>query len=113
MFQYQTVAELAAVAQENNTIEAEQGIVTGIVPLTPIQHWFFERELLDSHHWNQSIWLEAKQPLKADLLGKAIAQLLKHHDALRLSFQKTKTGWQQINRNTDVNTSLFVVDLTN
>ncbi|MEM8677503.1 MAG: amino acid adenylation domain-containing protein, partial [Cyanobacteria bacterium P01_G01_bin.67] len=111
LFQYQTIAELAAVAQENHKIEAEQGIVTGSVPLTPIQHWFFEQELLDPHHWNQSIWLEAKQPLQEDLLRDSIAFLLKHHDALRLSFKSAKTGWQQVNQDIDIDLPLVAIDL--
>ena len=68
IFQHQTIAELAAVAKNNNQIKAEQGIVTGIIPLTSIQRWFFEQELSDRHHWNQSIWLEAKETIKPSLL---------------------------------------------
>ncbi|MEM6613029.1 MAG: condensation domain-containing protein, partial [Cyanobacteria bacterium P01_C01_bin.72] len=111
LFQYQTISELAAVAQENYKIEAEQGLVTGIVPLTPIQHWFFEQELLDVHHWNQAIWLETKQPLKEDILRQAIAFLLSHHDALRLSFQPTEACWQQVNQDVDIALPLVAIDL--
>ncbi|MEL6440609.1 MAG: amino acid adenylation domain-containing protein [Cyanobacteria bacterium J06621_8] len=113
LFQHQTIAELAAVAPENQQMEAEQGTVTGIVPLTPIQHWFFAQELLDPHHWNQSLWLEAKQPLKADILEQAIALLLNHHDALRLSFQPTETGWQQVNQGVVLASPLVIIDLAN
>ncbi|MEM8677443.1 MAG: amino acid adenylation domain-containing protein, partial [Cyanobacteria bacterium P01_G01_bin.67] len=113
LFQYQTISELAAIAQDNQKIEAEQGIVTGIVPLTPIQHWFFEQELLDVHHWNQSIWLEVKQPLQEDILRDAITLLLKHHDALRLSFQQTETGWQQVNQDIDIDIPLIAINLAN
>ena len=38
-------------------IVAEQGPVVGSVPLTPIQHWFFEQALVDPHHYNQSVLL--------------------------------------------------------
>ncbi|MEM9275673.1 MAG: amino acid adenylation domain-containing protein [Cyanobacteria bacterium P01_F01_bin.143] len=113
LFQYQTIAELARVASVKNHIEAEQGIVTGIVPLTPVQHWFFEQNLLDAHHWNQSVWLEVRQPLKSDLLEQAIAKVLAHHDALRLSFQLTDSQWQQTNQGIDIASSLVQVDLTN
>ncbi|MGB2960773.1 MAG: amino acid adenylation domain-containing protein, partial [Bacteroidota bacterium] len=43
MFQYPTVAGLASVARPAPEMKAEQGIVTGPVPLTPIQHWFFDQ----------------------------------------------------------------------
>ena len=56
LFQHQTIAELVAVAGTTPAVQAEQGLVTGPVPLTPIQHWFFEQELPDLHHWNQALF---------------------------------------------------------
>jgi len=41
IFEQQTVAGLAAVASDATRITAEQGLVQGEAPLTPIQHWFF------------------------------------------------------------------------
>lgn len=94
LFQYQTIAELATIAG-TSVIQAEQGLVTGFVPLTPIQHWFFEQNLTDAHHWNQSILLEVRQALNPTLLEQAIEKLLEHHDALRLRFEQNETRWQQ------------------
>jgi acyl carrier protein len=62
IFERQTIAELAAVAGTNIS-QAEQGLVTGALPLTPIQHWFFGQNQPDPHHWNQSVLLEVIQPL--------------------------------------------------
>ena len=62
LFQHQTVAGLAAVAGSAPVVEAEQGIVSGPVPLTPIQRWFFERDLPDPQHWNQALLLEVRLP---------------------------------------------------
>ena len=45
LFKYQTIAELAAVVGITRQINAEQGLVTGAVRLTPIQNWFFEQKL--------------------------------------------------------------------
>ncbi|MEM8778797.1 MAG: amino acid adenylation domain-containing protein [Cyanobacteria bacterium P01_G01_bin.49] len=98
LFQYQTIAELAAVVNENSsTIQAEQGMIIGTVPLTPIQYWFFEQNLSDPHHWNQSILLEIRDAVDSTKLQQAIAKLLEHHDALRLRFELPELGWQQIN----------------
>ena len=58
MFEHQTVAELAAVAGAAPRGGAEQGPVTGPVPLTPIQRWFFEQEPAEPHHFNQALLLE-------------------------------------------------------
>jgi amino acid adenylation domain-containing protein/non-ribosomal peptide synthase protein (TIGR01720 family) len=97
MFEHPTVAGLAAVADTTPTIRVEQDIVTGALPLTPIQHWFFEQELCEPHHWNQAVLLEAKQALVPDVLKQALQHLLQHHDALRLQFTPTASGWQQVN----------------
>src|SRR5439155_22270077 len=58
LFEHQTIAALATVAESGAAIECEQGPVTGPVPLTPIQHWFFEQKLTGANHWNQSVLLE-------------------------------------------------------
>ncbi len=98
LFQNQTIAQLAAVANTAAApLEAEQGLVTGALPLTPVQHWFFEQNIAAGHHWNQSLLLELKQTLDASLLEKAVEHLFRHHDALRLRFTKTETGWEQFN----------------
>ncbi|MEM1254716.1 MAG: amino acid adenylation domain-containing protein [Cyanobacteria bacterium P01_H01_bin.21] len=95
VFENQTVAELAVVVNTQQVIQAEQGPVLGHVPLIPIQHWFFELDLPNIHHWNQSVLLEVRRPLNLEHLEIAIQTLLKHHDALRLRYTFDKTGWQQ------------------
>ncbi|MCA1994249.1 MAG: amino acid adenylation domain-containing protein, partial [Coleofasciculus sp. S288] len=101
MFEYPTVVGLAAVAGTALTIRVQQEPVTGSLPLTPIQHWFFEQKLCDLHHWNQAVLLEVRQALVPDLLKQAVQYLLKHHDALRLRFSTTESGWQQVNAGFD------------
>ncbi|MEL6928913.1 MAG: amino acid adenylation domain-containing protein [Cyanobacteria bacterium J06600_6] len=111
LFQYQTIALLARVAQDKQQTVVEQGVITGEVLLTPIQHWFFAQELQDPHHWNQSVWLEASQVLQRDILEIAIAKLLQHHDGLRLSFHQTESGWQQINNDNNLPMPLVEINL--
>ncbi|MGI2903868.1 amino acid adenylation domain-containing protein [Tolypothrix sp. VBCCA 56010] len=84
LFEYQTIAKLAALAGSTISTIAEQGIITGVMPLTPIQHWFWEQNLPEPHHFNQSILLEVSSKPKPELLKQAVQQLLVHHDALRL-----------------------------
>ncbi len=97
IFQHQTVAELAAMAGREAVValEAEQGAVMGEAALTPIQCAFFELPLVNPHHWNQSVLLEAKEPLAESALETAVAALIAHHDALRLRFVETDDGWRQ------------------
>ncbi|MES1022179.1 amino acid adenylation domain-containing protein [Gloeocapsa sp. BRSZ] len=94
MFDNQTIAKLAAVAGTVRTIQAEQGLVKGDVFLTPIQHWFFEQNQPEPHHYNQAILLEMRQNLDREILQQVMQQLILHHDALRLHFVK-KSGWKQ------------------
>src|SRR5262249_16692493 len=93
LFERQTIAELAGAAEGSPGTRGEQGAVTGPVPLTPIQHWFFEQDLLDPHHYNQSMLLEAREPIDRKALENAFGLLLAHHDALRLRFVRDANGW--------------------
>ncbi|MCB0123652.1 MAG: non-ribosomal peptide synthetase, partial [Caldilineaceae bacterium] len=95
LFQEQTVAELARVAQHESLVQAEQGLVTGDLPLTPIQHWFFARYQQNPHHFNQSALLPLEQGIEPELLLQAVRLLLAHHDGLRLRFSPSQQGWQQ------------------
>ncbi|HEY0604051.1 MAG TPA: amino acid adenylation domain-containing protein [Herpetosiphonaceae bacterium] len=112
LFQYPTIAELASVATMSTDVAAEQGIVTGAVPLTPIQRWFFEQQRPDPQHFNQALLLNAHQRLDPDLLDRALQHLLRHHDALRLRFERTPDGWQQHNAAPDERSLLQSVDVS-
>lgn len=95
IFNHQTIAELAIVAGTSEVVQAEQGILTGDVPLTPIQKWFFEQQFLDQHHWNQAVLLELPNGGRPDLIETVIKHLLAHHDALRSHFNHSDRGWVQ------------------
>ncbi len=101
LFQHQNIADLAGVIDIAPALEAEQGLVTGPVQLTPIQHWFFEQDLTDPHHWNQARLLKIKAPIKPALMEQVVDHLLLQHDALRLRFSKNDNGWQQVHTNAD------------
>ncbi|MFG2169734.1 amino acid adenylation domain-containing protein, partial [Micromonospora chersina] len=91
MFDHQTVAELASVVS-TNAAEAEQGPIVGQFPLSPIQRWFFGRDLLDPAHFNQHVLLEAADRMDPRVLGTAIDALLRHHDGLRSRFFRDNLG---------------------
>jgi amino acid adenylation domain-containing protein/non-ribosomal peptide synthase protein (TIGR01720 family) len=97
LFQRQTIHELAAVAGVAPTVQAEQGVVTGPVPLTPIQRWFFERDFPAPYHWNQAVFLQVEDSLSPALLEEAVRRLIAHHDALRLRFERAERGWRADN----------------
>jgi len=94
IFRFPTIADLAAVAERVETSTDVEGAVTGPMPLTPIAAWWLEKELADAHHWNQSVFLEAKEALDATALEAAISALVEHHDALRLRLRRDADGAQ-------------------
>ncbi|CAM2069820.1 Non-ribosomal peptide synthase/polyketide synthase [Sulfidibacter corallicola] len=91
LFRHQTIAELANVSRRALAMDAEQGPIGGPAALTPIQLWFFERDLPEAHHFNQSMMLTCDD-LDAEIAERAIAALVDHHDALRLRFARDEDG---------------------
>ncbi len=63
--------------------------------MTPIQHWFFEQQLADPHHYNQAFLFELREPLDENALRRAMDAVQYHHDALRLRFRCEGGVWHQ------------------
>ncbi|MET0398105.1 MAG: condensation domain-containing protein, partial [Longimicrobiaceae bacterium] len=96
IFRHQSLAALAAAARTDVAAAADQGEVTGEVPLTPVQRWFFEHEHGRADHWNQAWMLAPGEPLDLGALREAVDALQRHHDALRLRFaREADGGWRQ------------------
>ncbi|WP_224248819.1 non-ribosomal peptide synthetase [Hyalangium gracile] len=95
MFAHQTIAELAAVVGSAPSAAAEPELVTGEVPLTPVQHWYLSQDPVAPHHFNQAVMLVAREPLNLEKLEQSVRHILRHHDALRMRFERTGTGWSQ------------------
>jgi amino acid adenylation domain-containing protein/non-ribosomal peptide synthase protein (TIGR01720 family) len=112
LFQHQTIAELAAVAETTPFLQPDQAPSTGRVALTPVQKWFFEQDLPDPHHYNQSILFRVPRSLEAGKIAAVLRHLLSHHDALRLRFQRDGSGWQQIIAPPGEEAPLLVRDLS-
>ncbi len=95
LFEHQTVGTLAAVAGQRVQRRAADAAVTGPVALLPAQHWWLEQQPVDAHHFNLAVALEVAQSVTPDILERALAALVVHHDALRARFSRTSTGWRQ------------------
>jgi amino acid adenylation domain-containing protein/non-ribosomal peptide synthase protein (TIGR01720 family) len=113
MFQYPTVAELAAAAGTSTQSAGDEAPAGGEAPLTPIQRWFFEQEFEDADRWNMALLLEANAPVAAGLLGQALSALLARHDSLRLRFAREGGRWRQfVTEHSETSFSLRRVDLS-
>ncbi|MCP4990318.1 MAG: amino acid adenylation domain-containing protein [Colwellia sp.] len=88
----------------------DQGIITGSIPLTPIQKWFFEKHDKDIHHFNQAITLSTANKIDGKALIKALETLQIHHDILRVTYS-FDNNINQINSGTDHPVFFEEVDL--
>ncbi len=101
IFDFPTIAALASVVSEAPAASpAGQGavgqdLVTGPVPLTPIQQWFLGLNLPEPHHWNQAVMIKVPCGVNASHLERAVERLVLHHDALHLRFL-SEANWRQV-----------------
>ncbi|HEV2147714.1 MAG TPA: non-ribosomal peptide synthase/polyketide synthase [Longimicrobiaceae bacterium] len=98
MLEHHTITRLAAVAGRRDEAEAraaEGGHPKGAVTLTPIQAAFFKRGHAVPWHHNLSVLLGVDPAVPDAVLEAAVYAVLGHHDALRLRFRQTDSGWEQ------------------
>ncbi|MGY2376058.1 condensation domain-containing protein, partial [Pseudomonas sp. SDO524_S393] len=93
LFRAQTPAALALVTQPLLTV-AEQGEVTGAMPLMPLHQWFFDQQQPQAAYWNQAVLADSDRALQPALVQAALDRLVAHHDALRLRFSQVDGQWQ-------------------
>jgi non-ribosomal peptide synthase protein (TIGR01720 family) len=113
LFQHQTVATLAATATMNVAPSVHENELEGLIPLTPIQHWFFERQLNRPDHVNQSILLQAATNVDAAELRHSFLAAVAHHQTLALRFEQDTAGvWQQVYHGPERSILFSYVDLS-
>ncbi|MFZ6030191.1 MAG: amino acid adenylation domain-containing protein [Chloroflexota bacterium] len=93
-FEAQTIAELAQLAQ-TPAARAAQGIVSGTMPLTVCQGWFFAQEFHVPNRWNAANIFEVPNGIDRQKLKQAMAHVMNHHDALRARFSHDGKRWRQ------------------
>ncbi|HEU5476173.1 MAG TPA: non-ribosomal peptide synthase/polyketide synthase [Actinophytocola sp.] len=97
LFLHQTIDVLAPEVTGSNVVRGQTEPVVGSVPLTPIQHWFFQSHTVNPHHFNQSMLLELTADLDEKAFQQALDALWIHHDALRMRFECVDGQWRQHN----------------
>ncbi|WHS56919.1 non-ribosomal peptide synthase/polyketide synthase [Pseudomonas brassicacearum] len=93
LFRSPTPAALAHVTTALLT-QAEQGDVTGPMPLMPLHQWFFDQQQVQVAHWNQSVLADSDRRLEPAIVQATLDRLVAHHDALRLRFTDVDGQWQ-------------------
>ncbi|HET9228933.1 MAG TPA: condensation domain-containing protein, partial [Thermoanaerobaculia bacterium] len=108
-----TIADLAIAVRVDPSISAKQGMLTGPVPLLPIQRWFLEDVAPpDPHHWNIDVLLETREDTDPRRLEAVLGLLELHHDSLRLRFAQGRTGWTQRYAEPDSRPFFHQIDLS-
>ncbi|WP_425426503.1 non-ribosomal peptide synthase/polyketide synthase [Amycolatopsis australiensis] len=110
LFAHRTPAALAAAAR-TATATAERGPVSGAVPLTPIQRWFFATQTAAPDHFHQFVHL-GPDPVDAGAARRAVDALLAHHDALRMRFTHDDDGPHQHNGPVGAETPLVRLEVS-
>ncbi len=105
-----TIAGLAPKVKELKHIP-DQHEITGNIPLTPVQNFFFQKNKIDIHHYNQSIMLYSEEGYDLNILKSVIKRIQEHHDALRITFKKVGDSYIQTNGGIDHPFSFDVFDL--
>ena len=117
-FENPTIAGLAALSaalttgQQPGVEAAEQGVVTGEAPLTPIQHWFLDAISDHRDHWNQAYLIQLEDAVDNAALERVVRVLITHHDTLRLRLINRGGGWSQDFQPIPARVPLRTVDLS-
>lgn len=95
LFESQTIAELALFSKFTNeiTVEKSSDELKGYIPLTPVQHWFFETHKNAPHFWNQAVEITNANNVSSTTLVAITNQLVITHEALRLCFTNSDGIW--------------------
>lgn len=102
--------------EESTLICTEQGILGGVVPLLPIQEWFFYQvedcgNLPEFNHWNQSFLINVPE-LDENILKQSLSLLLERHDALRMYYIRTDSGYIQKYKEEVITPPISILDRT-
>jgi FkbH-like protein/non-ribosomal peptide synthase protein (TIGR01720 family) len=100
VFQQQTIAKLLAAKGAVRSIQAEQDVVTGLMPIPPNIDRTLAVNPADLHHLNMVTLLEVSWPPTLVELKQLALAMLRQHDMLRLRLVRESTGW-----------SAFIADL--
>ncbi len=92
LFQYPTIALLAnhiqlqPLGREQDEAQTIAPVGEGHAPLTPIQHWYFQQNLVNPNYWNQSRCYEITAELTTSQLQEVVDFIVNRHDIFRTCF---------------------------
>ncbi len=90
-----TIAALATKIQVKPSQRVDMGPLSGDLPLTPIQKWFFENQFTNFNHFNQPFLFKLKTRCRKETIEKILNVIVDHHDCLRLRLKNEGGEWSQ------------------
>lgn len=108
---YPVLNDLAYYMKSKTKVSYEQGICSGKIIKTPVISWFFEQKFKEEGHYNQSILLELCQVISTETLNKVFSELIKHHDTLRLNYDKGMDCLYYNNEHLNIDSFINVINL--
>ncbi|MEO0777801.1 MAG: amino acid adenylation domain-containing protein, partial [Bacteroidota bacterium] len=91
IFKYPIIEQLLTQLKPLRAL-AEQGVVKGAYPLSPIQQEFFQLPLQHPEHFNHAELFTSQIPLREEEVRRVLQKLLEHHDGLRSTFARDAQG---------------------
>jgi amino acid adenylation domain-containing protein/thioester reductase-like protein/non-ribosomal peptide synthase protein (TIGR01720 family) len=115
LFAHPTIRALAQVVKvKQDEIPAHYYFDTDIIPLSPIQRWFFQHDFSNKNHFNQAILLKSNRALEQEKLQQALDAIIVHHPSLQFSFFQDVSGmWYQRANRVPKPVAMEVVELAN
>ncbi|MGV8122767.1 MAG: amino acid adenylation domain-containing protein [Candidatus Xenobiia bacterium LiM19] len=112
IYSHPTISSLASIAGSRELISLPQGRVTGTAPLTPIQNWFFEMDLKEKNHFNQSFMLKLNEKMTPELISSSLYIIQEHHDSFNLRYRREENGkWVQYYSEKTEEIGFHIIDL--
>ncbi|UCH96765.1 MAG: AMP-binding protein, partial [Candidatus Aminicenantes bacterium] len=112
LFQYPVISDLAPRVKKLKRIP-DQSVITGPIPLTPIQGMFFYESQIDPHYYNQAVLLYSQEGFDEKIMETVFTRIQEHHDALRNTYHRNPGSGEliQIGHGLDYPLSLQEFDL--
>jgi amino acid adenylation domain-containing protein/non-ribosomal peptide synthase protein (TIGR01720 family) len=96
VFQHQTIAELAAVAETPEAATSAQSQLSTATPLTPMQHRYFATPSVADAVWSSALLFEFRCGTDESLLEEACRQVVQRHESLCLLLAESAEGRRQL-----------------
>ncbi|MBP9112299.1 MAG: hypothetical protein KBF88_05790, partial [Polyangiaceae bacterium] len=93
VFSGRTIRRIAEAMTE--VVVLQERRPTGPLPLSPIQHWFFDAPRKSYAHYNQSVLITLPQGTDATRLRQAFVETVEHHALGILRFYQKDGAWHQ------------------